>query len=142
MRRKLMRNLLFIFMIFLFSCESQKVKSFYDTLEVSSEEISLDGAKDRVICPHKYPMGDFKKYHLRELKLNFRCHNDYMGGFFVNGKDTAIAQRAGDEGDSWDTQAIFFFDSNDKLILWEKTYSLHSPDVDCLNKYQGNKKKV
>lgn len=105
--------------------------SFSKSLEMSKDMFSIDNKKSsKLKCPF-----DVKRKFAQIINtsntLELKCHDDYLGGFFLEGYDKAIAQRDSDAGQSWDVQSVLFKSLDSSLVLWVKTYTTYETSIEC-----------
>lgn len=122
--------------------------SFKESLELSSEQIVIDGGSiSKIVCPH-YSNNEanfFRTFKIGIESMKVHCSHDYNGGYYIVNPTTkeriVLAQRDGDEGDSWDKQTIIFKNAN-KLVLWNINHSLHDFSFECETMTEIEKKKM
>jgi len=74
----------------------------------------------------------FAFIHVGKVNFELSCFDDYLGGYFFPGIKKAAAQMDGDEGDSWESQAMLFFsEKSSGLLLWIETWASSDGAINC-----------
>lgn len=121
-------------LLVLFSCNgfSSGFPNFYPNkrIEISDQQISVDGQVSNLACPHKDSMKPFSSIHFGKTVLELSCYDEYLGG--INIEKEPVASRDGDAGDSWQMISVLFRQSNsDQVFLRQDRYSVTDFSIDC-----------
>jgi len=142
-------NLILVpFLIFMSADGKLRLWKAKESIELTSSQIALDGGSfSSIQCPHQTKTAE-GKLEIKSISVELSCYDDYMGGFFH--KEDTLAQKDGDEGETWETQSLLFYDKESKsLFLSLKTYSTYETSFECdgytnedLKKSGWNKQKI
>jgi len=100
------------------------------TLKISAHSLIVDHIiVNDFKCPHDSDRKLYKKILINGIQLNLNCIVDYLGGFFIDGIDTAIAQSDSDGGTTWKIESTISI-RNNTVIVTTSTKRSHDGFLD------------